>query len=104
MSHYDLHLFFCCNRRPDTGGNRSCAASGAEALYLYAKDRLKTLDPHKSKRIRINSSGCLGHCDDGPALVIYPEGVWYRYHNEQDIDDIIAQHILSGKIVERLLM
>ena len=35
-------------------------------------------------------------------LVIYPEGVWYQYHNIKDIDEIIQEHLIEGRIVERL--
>ncbi len=104
MSSYDLHFFFCCNRRPDEGGNRSCAASGSEALYRYAKDRLKQMILPDEKCIRINSCGCLGRCDDGPSLVIYPEGIWYTYRDEEDIDEILELHLMCGKHVERLLI
>jgi (2Fe-2S) ferredoxin len=36
-------------------------------------------------------------------MVIYPEGVWYQYHDKADIDEIIDTHLVNGKIVERLL-
>jgi (2Fe-2S) ferredoxin len=52
--------------------------------------------------VRINKAGCLERCEEGPALVIYPEGVWYTYVDTEDIDEIIDVHIVGGKIVERL--
>jgi len=50
----------------------------------------------------INKAGCLGRCDEGPVLVVYPEGVWYTYLDEADIDEIIDEHLVGGRPVERL--
>jgi (2Fe-2S) ferredoxin len=36
-------------------------------------------------------------------MVIYPEGIWYRYSKKEDIDEIISKHLLKGGVVERLL-
>ena len=55
-------------------------------------------------KVRINSSGCLDRCELGPALVIYPEGTWYTYIDEEDIDEIIDNHLVEGRVVERLLI
>jgi (2Fe-2S) ferredoxin len=53
-------------------------------------------------KIRINKSGCLDRCEEGPVMVIYPEAVWYTYVDQQDVDEIIDSHLLSGQVVERL--
>ena len=55
-------------------------------------------------KIRVNTSGCLDRCEQGPALVVYPEGVWYTYIDEDDIDEIIDSHLLNGVPVERLII
>jgi (2Fe-2S) ferredoxin len=99
--YYDKHLFFCVNQRD--GGRQCCANKHAQALREYAKNRLNMLDLSKVGNVRVNQSGCLGRCSEGPVLVIYPEGIWYTYANEQDIDEII-DHILKQKVVERLLL
>ena len=52
--------------------------------------------------IRINTSGCLDRCEEGPVCVVYPEGVWYTYIDEMDVDEIIDSHLVNGKVVERL--
>jgi len=41
-------------------------------------------------------------CELGPCLVIYPQGTWYGYNSQQDIDEIIDRHVVGGEIVERL--
>ena len=56
------------------------------------------------EKVRINTSGCLDKCEQGPTVVIYPEGVWYTIRKEADVEDIINEHFLKGKTVKRLLM
>jgi (2Fe-2S) ferredoxin len=46
----------------------------------------------------------LGSLRRGPVAVIYPEGVWYTYVDEQDIDEIVDSHLKNGQVVERLLL
>ena len=55
-----------------------------------------------AKRIRINHAGCLNVCEHGPVMVIYPDGIWYRYESEEDVDAIMRSHVLRGIPVERL--
>jgi|TARA_Y100000310_G_C20643226_1_gene795131 (2Fe-2S) ferredoxin len=57
-----------------------------------------------SKRLRINKSGCLGRCEFGPVMVIYPEGTWYHYRSREDIDEILDTHVINARPVERLLL
>ena len=102
MGYYQQHLFFCTNNR--ASGKRCCAQSGAEDIREYAKKALKRLGHHGAGLIRANSSGCLGRCEEGPVLVIYPEGVWYSYKTYNDIDEIIERHLLKGERVDRLLL
>lgn len=94
---YQYHLFFCTNARDD--GKACCQQQDAQALRDYAKKRVKAL---KLKKVRVNTAGCLNRCSLGPILVIYPEGVWYHYENQSDIDEIIESHLMQGEIVERL--
>lgn len=68
----------------------------------YAKDRVKALKLSGPGKVRINVAGCLDRCDQGPVLVIYPEAVWYTYVDQEDIDEIIREHLQNGRVVERL--
>ena len=68
----------------------------------HAKERIKELGLAGPGRVRINQAGCLDRCDEGPVCVVYPEGVWYTYVDETDIDEIIESHLVNGKPVERL--
>ena len=99
--YYQRHVFFCLNERE--GDERpSCARCGAQAAQEYAKRRIKELDLNGAGKIRINKAGCLDRCEEGPVLVVYPEGTWYTYVDTHDIDEIIDVHLVGGRIVERL--
>lgn len=58
----------------------------------------------KIKRTRVNAAKCLDRCELGPTMVIYPEGVWYTYRSEADIDEILQTHVIGGGRVERLML
>ena len=100
MSYYKRHIFFCVNQRAE--GESCCANLGAQALRDYTKKRIKELGLSGEGKARINMAGCLGRCEEGPVLVVYPEQTWYTYLDQEDIDEIIEQHIKQGNIVERL--
>lgn len=97
MSYYQYHIFFCTNERSD--GTASCRG---QAMRDYAKQRVKSLGLDGVGVCRVSSAGCLGRCDAGPLLVIYPKETWYTYVDEQDIDEIIEQHLLNGQPVVHL--
>lgn len=99
---YDVHVFCCVNRRPETHRRGCCASKNSQQLcdYMCRRAILHGL----GHRVRVNAAGCLNVCQYGPALVIYPEGVWYRYDNEDDIDEILSQHVVRGTRVQRLLL
>ena len=101
MNHFDKHVFFCTNQR--AAGEGCCNDFGAQKMRDYVKDRVKKLGIFNAgNRIRINSAGCMDRCAQGPVLVIYPEGVWYTYVDESDLDEIIEEHLKCGRVVERL--
>lgn len=99
--YYSHHLFMCQNVRDD--GRPCCNADGrATELRNYAKDRAKEWGLKVPGGVRVNQAGCLGRCGEGPCLVIYPEGVWYRYETQEDIDEILFEHVMNGHPVDRL--
>jgi (2Fe-2S) ferredoxin len=99
--YYRYHVFFCTNLRER---GLSCARREYAWARNYAKARIKMLGIHGKGGIRINSAGCMNRCVEGPIIVIYPEGTWYTYSNKNDIDDIIEQHLIGGRRVDRLLI
>ncbi len=100
MSYYNKHVFFCCNQRDN--GKQCCNDAGSSGLRDYAKGRIKALKLAGEGKVRINQSGCLDRCEEGPVMVVYPEAVWYTYVDQSDIDEIIDQHLVNGRVVERL--
>ena len=100
MSHYKHHIFFCTNKRED--GRQCCEDFNAKAMRDYAKKRAKKLGLTNSGKVRVNTAGCLNRCDLGPVAVVYPEGVWYNYIDKEDIDEIIDEHLVNDRVVERL--
>lgn len=102
MSYYRKHVFFCTNVRPEGADRPSCGRCGSEALRNFAKQRVKELGLSGKGGVRINASGCLDRCEEGPAVVVYPEGVWYTYVDEEDVEEIVTSHLRDGVPVERL--
>jgi (2Fe-2S) ferredoxin len=100
MSHFAKHVFFCLNQRPD--GDACCQNCGATDAFAFAKDRIKGLGLSGPGQVRVNKAGCLDRCDQGPVLVVYPEAVWYRYVDQQDVAEIVDEHLVHGRVVERL--
>lgn len=102
MSYYHKHVFFCNNIREDDNSKPSCGKQvDVTELRAYARKKLKHLG---ISTVRTSTSGCLGRCHEGPLLVIYPDGIWYKYTSEQDIDDIIEQSILNNNVVNKLIL
>ena len=102
MSYYQKHVFICTNHR-DTG-KQCCTQGGSKELLDYAKAKIKALGQNGRGKVRINNAGCMDRCSEGPVLVVYPEGVWYHYQTQADIDEILAEHVLQGRIVNRLIL
>ncbi len=99
--YFDVHVFVCCNRRPEGHRRGSCAAKGSEKLRDYMKARARELG---IARVRVNAAGCLDRCELGPCVVIYPEGVWYRVERPEDVDAVLARHVAGGGRVPDLML
>lgn len=90
---YRSHVLVCTG----TG----CVSSGASAIRSKLEAQLKTrgLD----NEIKVVETGCHGFCEKGPILIVYPEGVFYCRVTEDDVNEIVEEHLLKGRFVERLL-
>ena len=97
---YKRHVFACYTQRPPQHPRGSCGAAGGPALW----DRLgKKIEAEGlGQDIGFTAAGCLGFCQAGPMMVVYPEGVWYRPAAPEDIDEIVERHLKGGALVERL--
>ncbi len=98
--YFQRHIFFCLNVRDD--GRACCAEHGAEAAFDHCKRAVKAAGLAGPGQVRVNRAGCLDRCDDGPVCVVYPDGVWYTYVDQADIDEIVERHLRAGEVVERL--
>lgn len=101
-SYYQRHIFFCLNERSQ--GENCCAQHGAQQAFEHCKASIKTLGLAGKGGVRVNKAGCLDRCAGGPVAVVYPEGVWYSYVDQGDIDEIVEKHLKDGQFVERLLL
>lgn len=97
---YKHHIFVCTNRRPDGSAKGCCASKGSEEVRARFKAEL---DARGLKGLaRANAAGCLDACEQGVAVVVYPEGVWYGKVTEADVAEIVEKHVIGGHPVERL--
>ena len=97
---YQKHLFVCVNERPKDSPRGDClSCGGMEIRNRFV--RLINQNGLKGK-VRANKSGCLDVCEEGPAVVIYPDNIWYTKVEVQDVDEIFETSILNDGIVKRL--
>ncbi len=97
---FKKHVFVCLNEREPDNPKGDCTRKGSPALLKKMKDvlRARGLDGE----IRANKAGCLDNCAQGCSVVVYPEGVWYGHVTENDVEEIVDQHLIGGHPVERL--
>jgi len=101
MNVFDIHIFVCTNQRT---GSEKLSCGEAHGLELVGEFKKQIKDLNINLKIRANKSGCLGICDFGPTVAIYPEGVFYVDVHKKDVAEIIQSHIIHKKPVERLLL
>jgi (2Fe-2S) ferredoxin len=100
--YYERHIFFCLNERKS--GEDSCSKHHAQEGFDRCKHLIKEADLSGKGQVRVNKAGCLDRCAGGPVAVVYPEGVWYSFVDNHDIDEIVESHLKGGKVVERLVL
>lgn len=86
QSRYKAHLFICRKTRAD--GRRSCGHDGAPDLKTILKDEIRGRG--WKSMVRVSDSGCLGVCDAGPNIMIYPQKIWLSGVSRADIPEIIS--------------
>jgi (2Fe-2S) ferredoxin len=98
MEPFSHHVFVCTQAKPE--GVTSCPGNGAWPVVAALERELvaQGLD----NEAQVSTCGCLGLCDEGPILIVYPEGVWYRKVREGDVREIVSVHLGHGRVVERL--
>ena len=78
-----------------------CVASGSRQVIAKLNEELKAqgLD----KEVKVVETGCQGFCEQGPLVIIYPEGTFYTHVHEEDVKEIVSEHLVKGRVVSRLL-
>lgn len=98
--YYQHHVFFCTNQRDD--GQSCCQDFKSLEMRNYLKKKCKELGISGEGKVRINTAGCLDRCNEGPVCVIYPDETWYTWVDSTDIDEILQEHLMNNRVVERL--
>ncbi len=78
-----------------------CTSSGSAKVSAALETELKAKG--LEEEIKIVKTGCFGLCALGPVMIIYPEGTFYSRVTPEDIPEIVEEHLLKGRIVERLV-
>lgn len=81
--------------------NRDCADRGSVRVLGGLRRELRAAGAERS--VQTTRVMCLGRCGDGPAVVVYPDGVWYRRVTEGDVPAVVTEHLLGGSPVGRLI-
>lgn len=93
MDFYRSHVLVCSG----TG----CTSSGSAEIIEKMEEELKKNG--LENEVKIVRTGCFGLCEAGPIMVIYPEGAFYSRVQPEDVSEIVSEHLLKGRIVERLI-
>ena len=82
-------------------GGTGCTSSGSDKIAEAFENQIRAdgLD----QEVRVIRTGCFGLCALGPIVVIYPEGSFYSRVKEEDVAEIVNEHLLKGRPVTRLL-
>jgi len=85
---FKCHIFVCVNDRH--GASKSCADNGSKEIRLSLKQTLKI---RGIEGVRVSQSLCLGVCEQGPNIMLYPQGVWFSDVKIEDVNSIIKEVI-----------
>jgi (2Fe-2S) ferredoxin len=97
---FEHHVFVCHNVRPEGAPRPSCTSDGKSELFTQLQQLTKAAG--LTDRVRINKSLCLDQCEHGPTVVVYPDAIWYGGVKSEDAAEIVEQHLVNGRPVERL--
>ncbi|NLE23861.1 MAG: NADH-quinone oxidoreductase subunit NuoF [Clostridiaceae bacterium] len=91
---YRSHVLIC--------NGTGCTASKAPEIMAKLEKALAANG--LEKEVKIVKTGCFGLCEKGPILVVYPEGATYCHVTPEDVDEIVKEHLIKGRIVKHLLL
>jgi len=96
---FRYHVFVCTQEKGE--GVPCCSAAGSLGVLnaLHGELGAKGL----ADKVQVSSCGCLGICDSGPAMIVYPEGIWYTKLTPNDVSEIVSSHLQTGQQVAHLV-
>ncbi len=98
---YKKHIFICTNQRPP--GARVCCGE-EHGLALTAEFKKIMKNKGLTVDMRAQRTGCCELCEQGPIVVVYPEGVFYGKVQLSDVEEIIYEHLENDRPVQRLVI
>ena len=90
---YRSHVLVC--------GGTGCTSSGSQRIIEKLEKEIAANG--LSEEVGVVKTGCFGLCALGPIMIVYPEGTFYSMVREDDIPEIVSEHLLKGRVVRRLL-
>ncbi len=93
MQFYRSHVLVC--------GGTGCTSSGCEAILNEFDKNIAASS--LAGEVKVVKTGCFGLCALGPVVIVYPEGAFYSMVKPSDVKEIVEEHLLKGRIVQRLL-
>ena len=101
MARPEYHVFICAHQRPPGHPRGSCGERGAAALLPQLSQSIMTRN--LMQKVSVVQTACLGPCDGGANLLVYPGAVLYSGVKPEDIDGIVEQHLVKGEPVTEKL-
>ncbi len=98
MEPYRYHVFVCTQQKPE--GAPSCPANNSQQVLDALGPAIQAAGVDDD--VQVTTCGCMGLCEEGPVLIVYPDGVWYRRVKTEDVAEIVNSHLVRGKAVARL--
>ena len=95
------HVFICTSSRMTGQQKGLCHTKGAVDLVNAFMEAIEEED---LEGIFVSNTGCFGLCEEGPIVVVYPDNVWYGKVSEDDVTEIVEEHLAAGRVVERLAL
>jgi (2Fe-2S) ferredoxin len=96
------HIFVCTSSRAN--GQQKGFCHSKEGVDIMSKFMEEIEERSIGGEVFLSNTGCLGICEKGPVVVVYPDNVWYGSVTPEDVPVILDEHIEGGKMVDRLLL